>query len=108
MPSFSSTALAADRMRSLVMRTLYTELCTLYTTFSLLCYAVVPDADHLMMFPVNENMEDADPKNLATETPQSPAYFAMLASWLESTAFASQPKPTCFHQGMGTAVNAGT
>lgn len=52
-------------------------------THPLLHYVVVPDANHLMMMPpVPETMNDADPKQVAHEMPQSTAYFMILASWL--------------------------
>jgi len=55
----------------------------LQATHPLLQYAVVPNANHLMMTPpVPEKMDDADPKNVSAERPQSTAYFALLASWL--------------------------
>jgi pimeloyl-ACP methyl ester carboxylesterase len=49
-------------------------------------YAVVPDANHLMMFPpAHEKMDDAQPAQVAHEAPQVPAYFLMLGAWLEHT-----------------------
>ena len=50
-----------------------------------LSFAVVPRANHLMAKSEHETMEDASPAEVATETPQSPAYFMLLASWLERT-----------------------
>jgi uncharacterized protein len=50
-------------------------------------YSVIPNANHLMMTPpVPERMADADPAAVKAETPQSPAYFMELASWLTRTA----------------------
>lgn len=52
-------------------------------THPLLQYAVIPNANHLMMIPpVPETMNDADPEQIAMEKPQSPAYFTLLGSWL--------------------------
>lgn len=49
-------------------------------------YAVVPNANHLMMSPPDpERMDDATPQAVNTEMPQSPAYFMMLGSWLTRT-----------------------
>jgi uncharacterized protein len=49
-------------------------------------YAVVPNANHLMMFPpAHERMDDAQPAQVAHEMPQVPAYFLMLGAWLEHT-----------------------
>ena len=46
----------------------------------------MPDANHLMMVPPKpERMNDADPKAVAAEAPQSPAYFMLLAAWLQHT-----------------------
>jgi pimeloyl-ACP methyl ester carboxylesterase len=54
-------------------------------THSNLQYVVVPDANHLMMTPpANERMNDADPRQVALETPQSAAYFMLLATWLKT------------------------
>lgn len=50
-----------------------------------LAFAVVPHADHLMIETEHETMEDAGPAAVASEVPQSPAYFMLLASWLERT-----------------------
>ncbi len=56
-------------------------------THPLLAYRVVPNANHLMMVPpVHEQMNDATPQAVSAETPQSPAYFMLLASWLEDCA----------------------
>jgi hypothetical protein len=48
-------------------------------------FAVVPRANHLMTETAHEAMDDASPAKIATEMPQSPAYFMLLASWLEKT-----------------------
>jgi hypothetical protein len=50
-----------------------------------LAYAIVQRANHLMMEIAHETMDDASPAQVATEQPQSPAYFMLLASWLEKT-----------------------
>jgi uncharacterized protein len=56
-------------------------------THPLLQYVVVPGANHLMMTPpARETMSDADPNAVATERPQSSAYFMILASWLQRVA----------------------
>ena len=48
-------------------------------------YVVVPDANHLMMTPPsNERMNDADPRQIAVEVPQSAAYFMLLGNWLRT------------------------
>jgi hypothetical protein len=53
-------------------------------THPLLRYVVVPNADHLMMLPpVPERMDDADPKMVASEAPNSAAYFMLLSAWLQ-------------------------
>lgn len=58
-------------------------------THPLLQYDVVPNANHLMMIPpVPEKMDDADPRQVAVEKPQSIEYFTILASWLTRVAFA--------------------
>ncbi len=50
----------------------------------LLSYAVVADANHLMMIPpAKERMSDASPAEVAVERPQAPAYFLILAAWLQ-------------------------
>ncbi len=50
-------------------------------THSNLQFAVIPDTNHLMMTPSsNEQMNDADPNQIAVETPQSSAYFMLLAT----------------------------
>jgi pimeloyl-ACP methyl ester carboxylesterase len=55
-------------------------------THPLLQYVVVPNANHLMMLPpVPERMEDADPKMIASDVPTSPAYFMLLGAWLQRT-----------------------
>lgn len=52
-----------------------------------IAYVVVPNANHLMMFPpAHETMNDADPAQVAKEEPESPAYFFLLSSWLERAA----------------------
>lgn len=49
-----------------------------------LSYAVVPNANHLMMTPpAHEQMSDASPASLAVERPEAVAYFMILAAWLE-------------------------
>lgn len=48
-------------------------------------FAVVLHANHLMMELAHEQMIDASPDKIATEMPQSPAYFMMLAAWLQKT-----------------------
>ncbi|HEV3090408.1 MAG TPA: alpha/beta fold hydrolase [Candidatus Cybelea sp.] len=49
-------------------------------------YAVVPNANHLMMTPpVPETMNDADPAQVAVEEPQAPVYFMLLGAWLSRT-----------------------
>jgi pimeloyl-ACP methyl ester carboxylesterase len=49
-----------------------------------LSYVVVPNANHLMMTPpAREQMTDASPAALAVEQPEVPAYFMILAAWLE-------------------------
>jgi dipeptidyl aminopeptidase/acylaminoacyl peptidase len=49
-------------------------------------YAVIPDANHLMMVPPQkELMADASPQAVLTEVPASPAYFMLLGSWLART-----------------------
>lgn len=46
-------------------------------------YAVVPNANHLMMTPpAHEQMNDADPRQVAIEKPDVAAYFTLLGSWL--------------------------
>ncbi len=56
-------------------------------THSNLQYVVVPDANHLMMTPpANEQMNDADPHQVAVEMPQSPTYFMLLAAWLREAS----------------------
>jgi hypothetical protein len=46
-------------------------------------YIVIPGVNHLMMpAPVPEHMEDASPKAVQTETPDSAAYFMVLSNWL--------------------------
>jgi pimeloyl-ACP methyl ester carboxylesterase len=44
-------------------------------------YAVVVDANHEMMFPVNDKME-VDVKATRKAAPQAPTYFMILGSWL--------------------------
>lgn len=55
-----------------------------------LAFAVVPRANHLMIETAHETMDDASPAQVATEVPQSPAYFMLLASWLERTLSAQR------------------
>jgi hypothetical protein len=54
-------------------------------THPLLRFAVVPRASHLMMEVAHEQMDDANPDQVAAESPQSPTYFMLLGSWLEKT-----------------------
>ena len=61
------------------------RLRTLAPSHPNLAFFVVPRANHLMMETPHETMDDADPAEIATEAPQSPAYFMLLASWLERT-----------------------
>jgi dipeptidyl aminopeptidase/acylaminoacyl peptidase len=57
-------------------------------------FAVVPRANHLMMEVAHERMDDADSDQIASEAPQSPAYFLLLGSWLEKTPVADAlPEP---------------
>lgn len=44
-------------------------------------YAVVDDANHEMMFPGKETMQ-VDQEATSKESPQAPAYFMLLASWI--------------------------
>lgn len=54
-------------------------------------YAVVPNANHLMMTPpIHEQMNDADPHQVAIEKPDVTAYFMLLASWLSRVAIAAK------------------
>lgn len=49
-------------------------------------YAVVPNANHLMMVPpADEQMTDAGAAAVAAEQPQAAAYFMILAAWLQQT-----------------------
>lgn len=51
-----------------------------------IAYAVIPNANHLMMVPPpKELMADASPQAVLTEVPASPAYFMLLGSWLTRT-----------------------
>jgi fermentation-respiration switch protein FrsA (DUF1100 family) len=51
---------------------------------ALLSYAVVPNANHLMMTPpAHEQMSDAGSAAVAVEKPEAAAYFMILAAWLE-------------------------
>ncbi|HTU82908.1 MAG TPA: alpha/beta fold hydrolase [Candidatus Acidoferrales bacterium] len=60
------------------------RLRTVAATHPHLAFDVVPGANHLMMMPpAHELMNDAEPAQIAAEAPQSPAYFMLLASWLE-------------------------
>jgi pimeloyl-ACP methyl ester carboxylesterase len=55
-------------------------------------YVVVPNANHLMMLPPqHETMNDAEPAQIATERPDSPAYFMILGAWLERTLHLTLP-----------------
>jgi hypothetical protein len=53
-----------------------------------LSHAIVPQANHLMMTLAVDRMDDTTPAKLAEDLPQSPAYFMLLAAWLEKTALA--------------------
>jgi len=44
-------------------------------------YAIVSNADHEMMFPVNETMR-IDENTIRNHAPQAPSYFTLLGSWL--------------------------
>jgi uncharacterized protein len=46
-----------------------------------LTYAVVVNANHEMMFPMNETMQ-VDEKTVRNNAPQAPEYFMLLGSWL--------------------------
>ena len=48
---------------------------------------VVAGADHAMMLGV-DSKHQVDPKFFPKETPDAPAYFALLAAWLEQHGFA--------------------
>jgi pimeloyl-ACP methyl ester carboxylesterase len=62
------------------------SLQTVAATHPNIAYDVIPNANHLMMVPpVPERMADAGPEAVKTESPQSPAYFMMLGSWLTRT-----------------------
>ncbi len=59
------------------------SLKTIATIHPNISYAIIPNANHLMMVPpVPERMADAGPDAVKTEMPQSPAYFMMLGSWV--------------------------
>lgn len=46
-------------------------------------YVVVPNANHLMMTPpAREQMNDADPRQVAVEKPDVSGYFTLLGGWL--------------------------
>ncbi len=67
-------ALTVERLRALAQRN------------PRVAYVVVPNANHLMMTPParrSETMSDADPKAVLVEAPESPAYFMLLAAWLQ-------------------------
>lgn len=52
-------------------------------------YAVVPHANHLMMTPpAREQMNDANPDQVAIDRPQAAAYFMILAQWLQEHVLA--------------------
>jgi uncharacterized protein len=59
-------------------------------THPLLQFAVIPRANHLMMETVRETMDDARPEQVAVAVPQSPAYFMLLAAWLQKTLFTAK------------------
>jgi uncharacterized protein len=66
--------------------TTVTHLHDVAQTHPLLHYVVVPNANHRMMLPsVPERMDDADPKIVASEAPNSAAYFMLLSAWLQRT-----------------------
>jgi hypothetical protein len=69
------------------------RLQTLTPTHPLLKFAAVPRASNLMMEVAHEEMNDAGPAAVASEAPQSPAYFMPLASWLERK-LAGTARPT--------------
>jgi dipeptidyl aminopeptidase/acylaminoacyl peptidase len=48
-------------------------------------YAVVADANHEMMTPVNETMQ-VDQNTIRNDEPQAPTYFMLLGSWLSQHA----------------------
>jgi pimeloyl-ACP methyl ester carboxylesterase len=54
-------------------------------THPLLQFAVIPRANHLMMEPVRDTMDDAGPEQVAVDVPQSSGYFMLLAAWLQRT-----------------------
>lgn len=54
----------------------------LVVTHPSISYAVIPGANHELMFPVHDTMP-TDPQTVSTFAPQSPAYFMLLGSWLE-------------------------
>ncbi len=69
-----------------------TSLKNVAATHANITYAVIPDANHLMMVPpVPERMADAGPEAVKTEVPESPAYFMMLGAWLTRTTGVSTP-----------------
>ncbi len=65
---------------------------TLAATHANIRYAVVPNANHLMMIPpVPERMADAGPDAVNSEVPQSATYFMMLGSWITRATAISAP-----------------
>lgn len=48
-------------------------------------YAVIAGASHELMFPAHDTMA-TDPQTLGTFSPQAPAYFMLLGSWLARIA----------------------
>lgn len=63
------------------------SLRTVAQTHPNIAFAVVPNANHLMMTPpVPERMTDATKQAVAKETPEAPAYFMILGSWLSRVA----------------------
>jgi hypothetical protein len=66
------------------------RLKTLTPSHPNIAYAVVAGANHDMAFDPHEAMA-ADAEALAAAAPQAPAYFMLLASWLERHAIADSP-----------------
>lgn len=68
------------------------QLQTLRAMHPRLDYVVVPNANHLMMTPAaHEQMNDATPAAIATEKPDSTAYFMILGDWLSRTTRTASP-----------------
>jgi uncharacterized protein len=63
-------------------------------THSRLEFAVVPNANHLMMIPpAREQMNDADPRQVAVEKPDVTGYFTLLGSWLSRVVSGLKVQP---------------